>query len=139
MAPTRRTRCRRTSTESVLARIGSTPTRPSAPSTTAPTTRPPAASVSGGRPVLSSPEIRKYVAAPTIAPSAHSTPAMLRSAPEMRSSTRTRPNAATAAPASVIGPGRWPCTSHSHTTTAAGAVNSMRMAGPTCMYWTAEK
>ena len=55
------------------------------------------------------------------------------SAPDSRSSTSTRPRAASPAPASVSRPGRWPWRSHRKTTTAAGAVNSMRIAGPTCM------
>ena len=46
---------------------------------------------------------------------------------------------ATPAPASVMGPGRCPWRSHSHSTTAAGAVYSISNAGATCMCWTAEK
>ena len=105
----------------------------------APTTRPAHARTSGGRPLSSSALMMKYVAQPTIAASAHSTPGTLRSAPETRSSTSTRPSAASPAPASVIRPGRCPWRSHRKTTTAAGAVNSMRIAGPTCMCCTAEK
>ena len=51
----------------VAVSIGSTPTAPSRPRTTAPTTRPPAARASGGSPLLSSAEMTKYDAAPTIA------------------------------------------------------------------------
>ena len=100
---------------------------------------PAAASTSGGRPVDSSAEITKYAAAPTIAPSAHSTPTALRSAPDSRSRTSTSPATATAAPSSVVRPGRSPWRSHSQATTAAGAVYSMSSAGPTCMCATAEK
>jgi hypothetical protein len=87
----------------------------------------------------SSAEIRKYAVAPIIAPRAQATPTRLRSAPETTSSTSTSPTAATPAPASVMGPGRCPWRSHSHSTTAAGAVYSISNAGATCMCWTAEK
>ena len=127
------------STATDVDRIGSSPKRASRARTTVPATRPPAASASGGSPLLSSAEITKYDAAPTIAPSAHSMPTRLRSAPENRSRTSASPTAATAAPSSVIRPGRWWCRSHIQTTTAAGAVYSMRRAGPTCMNWMAEK
>jgi hypothetical protein len=46
---------------------------------------------------------------------------------------------ASTAPTSVTGPGRWPWRSHIQATTAAGAVYSMRIAGPTSMCETAEK
>ena len=90
-------------------------------------------------PLSSSAEITKYVAAPTIAASAHATPTGSRSAPDTRSSTSTSPSAASPAPTSVSGPGRWPCRSHCQQTTAAGAVYSISSAGPTCMCATAEK
>ena len=89
--------------------------------------------------MLSSAEIRKYAAQPTIAASAQSTPGRFTEAPETTSSTSTRPTAASPAPSSVTAPGRWPWRSHSQTTTAAGAVYSISSAGPTCMCWTAEK
>ena len=77
-------------------RIGSRPTSPSDAehrgADDAGRRRP---ATSGGRPLSSSAEITKYVAAPTIAASAHSTPTRLRSAPESRSRTSTRPSAAT--------------------------------------------
>ncbi len=75
----------------------------------------------------------KYVAAPTIAPSAQSTPTVLSSAPETTSSTRTRPAAAMAAPSTVTPEGRCPWRSHSQTTTATGAVYSSSSATLTCM------
>ena len=80
-----------------------------------------------------SPLITKYVAAPTIAPSAQSTPAVLSSAPEITSSTSTRPSEAMSAPTTVSRVGRLPWRSQSHMTTATGAVYSMSRATPTCM------
>ena len=79
------------STASVVAAIGTMPTSPATTSATEPTSSPPAARASGGRPLPSSADITKYVAAPTIAPSAQSTPTRLMSAPESRSRTSTRP------------------------------------------------
>ncbi len=79
----------------------------------------------------------KYVAAPTIAPSAQSTPAVLRSAPETTSSTSTSPSSAMTAPTTVSQVGRLPWRSHNQTTTATGAVYSMSSATPTCMWLTA--
>ena len=87
----------------------------------------------------SSADITKYIAHPTIAASDQSTPGTLRSAPDSRSSTSTRPSAATPAPTRVSRPGRSPCRSHSHTTMAAGAVYSISSAGATSMWETAEK
>src|SRR5215207_8210162 len=123
----------------VVARIGRMPTAPSTPRLIAPTARPPPASVSGGTPPRVSADMTKYVAAPSIAASAHSTPFRARSAPDSRSSTSTRPTAATPAPARVSGRGRSPRLSQSHTTTAAGAVYSINSAGPTSIAATAEK
>ena len=123
----------------VVARIGRTPTTPSAPSPIAPTASPPPARASGGTPLRVSADMTKYVAAPTIAASAHSTPSSARSAPDRRSSTRTRPTAARPAPASVSGRGRSPRRSHSHATMAAGAVYSISSAGATSIAATAEK
>src|SRR5215207_1333861 len=118
---------------------GTTPTSPATSSAAPPHSRPPAASTSGGRPLSSSADMTKYAAAPSIAASAHTTPATLRSAPETRSSTSTRPTAATIAPTTVSNPGRWPCRSHSHPMTATGAVYSISNATPTCMWSTALK
>src|SRR5829696_1388661 len=102
----------------VVACIGRMPTRPSAPRPRAPTARPPPARVSGGTPLRVSADMTKYVAAPSIAASAHRTPSRARSAPDSRSSTSTSPTAATPAPASVSARGRSPRRSHSHTTMA---------------------
>ena len=86
-----------------------------------------------GSPLDSSAEMMKYDAAPTIAPSAHSTPTALRAAPEMTSSTSTRPQAARTAPSTVSREGRCPWRSQSHMTTATGAVYSSNSATLTCM------
>ena len=94
-APTRRPSRRPASTDVGRGRHLEQPDRRrGAASDSAPTTRPPAARAIGGRPLSSSADITKYVAQPTIAASDHSTPGRLRSAPESRSSTSTRPSAA---------------------------------------------
>ena len=120
-------------------RIGSTPTSPSRPSASAPTRAHAQASTSGGSPLSSSALMMKYVAQPTIAPSAHITPADAQVGARDQVEHQHQAERRQPAPASVIRPGRCPWRSHRKTTTAAGAVNSMRIAGPTCMCWTAEK
>src|SRR4051812_28011248 len=125
--------------EAVVASIGSSPTTPSAPNTSAPAVSPAAARATGGSPGRSLAASTKYEAHPTIAHSAQNTPSGAKSAPDSRSRTSTRPSAARPAPATVSGRGRSPRRSHSQTTTAAGAVYSISSAGPTSIRWTAEK
>ena len=117
--------------------MGTSPTTPASTSTAEPTSSPPAARAIGGSPLPSSAESTKYVAAPTMAPSAQRTPTRLTSAPESRSRTSTRPASATTAPAIVSRPGARPCRSQSQVITATGAVYSISSATPTCMWATA--
>ncbi|GAA1897913.1 hypothetical protein GCM10009773_27300 [Williamsia serinedens] len=121
-------------------RIGIAPTTPSSPSTIAPTTSPAVASASGGSPESSSALMRKYAAAPIIAPNAQATPVPDTVVDDdIRSRTRTSPTAQIATPTPVSPDGRCDRRTHSHSTTAAGEVNSMSKAGATCIDRTAEK
>ena len=87
-----------------------------------------------GRPLSSSAEMTKYVAAPTIAPSAPGDADEVEVGPrdhvehQHQAERRRSP-----APATVSRWGRCPWRSHSHTTTATGAVYSMSSATPTWM------
>ena len=118
--PTRRPSCPAYATRRVAACIGSSPTSPRTPRATVPTTRPPAASTIGGRPLDSSAEMMKYVAQPTIAPSAQSTPGEAEVGPGEQVEDQHQPERREPGADQVTGPGRWPWRSQSQTTTAAG-------------------
>jgi hypothetical protein len=124
-------------TSLVDARIGSNPVTPASSRTTPATAIAAAARTSGGMPVDSSADSMKYVAAPTIAPSAQSRPTGSRPAPETRSRTSTSPLAAIPAPRTVSLLGRSPRRSHSHPMTTTGAVYSIIKATPTVRWVTA--